>query len=69
MIVEQRQIQCVVLDAGFKQLLVYQTYICLEPNREVRGDFFAAQKTFVSLTQQIPVCNLCGGVPVCDQLV
>ena len=34
MIVEQRQIQCIVWDGGFKQILICQTDICLEPNRE-----------------------------------
>ena len=34
MIVVQRQIQCIVWDGGFKQILVCQTDICLEPNRE-----------------------------------
>ena len=34
MIVEQRQIQCIVWDGGFKQILVCQTDIYLESNRE-----------------------------------
>ena len=33
-IVKQRQIQCIVWDVGFKQILICQTDICLELNRE-----------------------------------
>ena len=50
MITEQRQMQCIVWDGGFKQIFICQTDICLESNREkeaVRHHFQSILPPFI----------------------
>ena len=61
-IVKQRQIQCIVWDIGFKQILVCQTDICLEPKREKEApghhfhSLFPLQKCKIQFLSDISIC-------------